>query len=111
MREMSFALEESDQAAEHLANELAASQVALTSFHCPIRRRSCTCTCLSRTVIMGSPIYLGMTVLYLTHSLAQCCQIESAVYAVRGSKHAQGSARKQRERDKAQAQVLAAMLG
>ena len=31
VREMSFALEESDQAAEHLANELAASQVALTS--------------------------------------------------------------------------------
>lgn len=29
VREMSFALEESDQAAEHLANELAASQVAL----------------------------------------------------------------------------------
>ena len=35
VREMSFALEESDQAAEHLANELAASQVALTPLPLP----------------------------------------------------------------------------
>ena len=36
VRETSFALEESDQAAEHMANELAASQVALTSLSWPI---------------------------------------------------------------------------
>ena len=38
VREMSFALEESDQAAEHLANELAASQVDLASHLLPNSR-------------------------------------------------------------------------